>query len=414
MTATRAVIVSAARTPVTRAGRGGFSRVRPDDLAVVALRAALARAPGFDPAEVEDLILGCAFPEAEQGLNVARLVVLAAGLPESVPAMTVNRFCASGLQSIAQASERIASGAATAILAGGLESMTLVPMTGHVFRPNAALANLEPDAYIGMGLTAERVAEQYKVSRADQDAFALGSHRKALAAAAAGRFRDEIVPVAVRVARPAPQGGGVVIDESVVTADDGPRRDTSAEGLAKLPAVFRTGGTVTAGNSSQTSDGAAVLLLLAEERAAALGLKPMAVMRSYAVVGVPPGLMGIGPVHAVPAAVARAGLTMDQIDLFELNEAFASQALHCVRTLGLREDRVNVNGGAIALGHPLGATGSRLTTTLLHELHRRKQRFGVVTMCVGGGMGAAAVFEALPGWTPPVPPAGTPQAAAGS
>jgi acetyl-CoA acyltransferase len=408
----RAVIVAAARTPVTRAGRGGFARVRPDDLAVVALRAALARAPGFDPAEAQDLVLGCAFPEAEQGLNVARLVALAAGLPDSVPAMTVNRFCASGLQSVAQASERIASGAAQAILAGGLESMSLVPMTGNVFRPNAALANRDPDAYIGMGLTAERVAEQHKVSRVDQDAFALASHRKALAAATAGRFRDEIAPVAVRVARPAPQGGGTVVEESVVSADDGPRPDTSAEGLAKLPPVFRTGGTVTAGNSSQTSDGAAVLLLLSEERAAALGLRPMAVMRSYAVVGVPPGIMGVGPVHAVPAALKQAGITLDQVDLFELNEAFASQALHCIRALGLREDRVNVNGGAIALGHPLGATGSRLTTTLLHELHRRGRRFGVVTMCVGGGMGAAAVFEALPGWTAPPPLA--PGAAAGA
>ncbi|HTE04556.1 MAG TPA: acetyl-CoA C-acyltransferase [Planctomycetota bacterium] len=404
MSAPRAVIVSAARTPVTRAGRGRFARVRPDDLAVVALRAALERAPGFDPATAEDLILGCAFPEAEQGLNVARLVGLAAGLPDSVPGMVVNRFCASGLQSIAQASERIASGAAHAILAGGLESMTFVPMTGHVFRPNGALAGSQPDAYIGMGLTAERVAEQFKISRADQDAFALASHRKAVAATASGRFRDEIAPVAVRVARPAPQGGGLVVDEGIVAADDGPRPDTSLESLGRLAPVFRTGGTVTAGNSSQTSDGASVLLLLSEERARALGLAPMGTMLSYAVVGVPPGLMGIGPVHAVPAAVARAGLKLEQIELFELNEAFAAQALHCMRALGLPPERVNVNGGAIAMGHPLGATGSRLATTLLHELHRRRARYGVVTMCVGGGMGAAAVFEALPGWSPPAAP----------
>ncbi len=392
-----AVLVSAARTPIGRAFRGAFAQVRPDDLAAHVLRAALARAPGVAPESVDDVVLGCAMPEAEQGLDVARYAALLAGLPPGVPAMTLNRFCASGLQSIAQAAERIEAGRAQAVLAGGLESMSLVPMIGHVFRPNPALAARMPEAYIGMGLTAERVAERYAVSRADQDAFALRSHQRAVEAQRAGRFDDEIAPLSVPVPRPA-RGGAA--DARRVAADEGPRAETTAAALAALKPAFKAGGTVTAGNSSQTSDAAAAVLVLSEARATTLGLAPAARFLSYAVAGVPPDVMGIGPVVAVPKALELAGLRVADIDLWELNEAFASQALHCARELGIPDDRLNVNGGAIALGHPLGATGARLTATLLHELRRRGARHGVVTMCVGGGMGAAAVFEALPGWTP--------------
>ena len=391
---TSAVIVSACRTPVGRARKGALAGTRPDDLGALVLREALARAPGVEAAAVDDVILGCAFPEAEQSLDVGRLCALAAGLPDSVPAMTVNRFCASGLQSIAQAADRITAGGARAVLAGGIESMSLVPMTGHVFRPSPWLAEHLPEAYIAMGHTAERVAEQFGVSRADQDAFALRSHQRALAAAGAGRFTEEIVPVPVRRATPG-AGGRIEERRSTFAADEGPRADTSAEGLAKLPPVFRPGGTVTAGNSSQTSDGAAAVLVMHEEDAARLGLKPLGRVLSFAVAGVPPALMGIGPVRAVPKALELAGLRLEQVDLFELNEAFASQALYCVRELGLDPERCNVNGGAIALGHPLGATGARLTATLLYELRRRGGRYGVVTMCIGGGMGAAGVFEAV-------------------
>jgi len=395
-----AVIVSAARTPVGRAQKGALARTRPDDLGAIVLREALQRAPGIASETLGDVVLGCAFPEAEQGLNVGRLAALAAGIPSSVPAMTVNRFCASGLQSIAQAADRIAAGAADAVLAGGLESMSLVPMTGHVFRPNGALAERMPEAYIAMGLTAERLADQFGISREDSDAFALRSHEKAVAAVETGRFAGEIVPVDVVQRGPQP-GGGVAERTTRFERDEGPRPDSTLEGLAKLRPVFKQGGSVTAGNSSQTSDGAAAVLLTSEAAAERAGVMPMARMLSFAVAGVPPEIMGIGPVVAVPAALARAGLEIGDIDLFELNEAFACQALHCARELAIPDEKLNVNGGAIALGHPLGATGARLTTTLLHELHTREARYGVVTMCVGGGMGAAGVFERVPGWTPP-------------
>ncbi|MGQ0552214.1 MAG: thiolase family protein [Planctomycetota bacterium] len=382
-----AVIVSAVRTPVGRARKGRLATARPDELAALVLREALVRAPGLAPAEVDDVVLGCAFPEAEQGLNVGRLAALLAGLPPSVPAMTVNRFCASGLQSLAQAADRIRAGGARAVLAGGVESMSLVPMTGHVFRPSARLLAERPEAYMAMGNTAERVARQFGLSREAQDAFALTSHQRALAAAAAGRFRDEIVPV--------PLPGGPLL------ADEGPRADTSAASLAKLRPAFHPKGTVTAGNSSQTSDGAAALLLMDEEAARRAGCVPLARWLSYAVAGVPPEVMGLGPIEAVPKALALAGLSVADLDLIELNEAFAAQSLPCMQVLGLPPERVNVNGGAIALGHPLGASGARLTVSLLHELQRRGGRYGLVTLCIGGGMGAAAVLERLPGWSPP-------------
>lgn len=398
-----AVIVSAARTPAGRAHKGALSRTRPDDLGAIVLRAALQRAPGVAPESLGDVVLGCAFPEAEQGLNVARLAALAAGVPSSVPGLTVNRFCASGLESIGLAADRIVTGAAEAMLAGGLESMSMVPMTGNVFRPNAELAERMPEATIGMGLTAERLAEKFGITREESDAFALRSHEKAVAAVETGRFVSEIVPVEVGLSSPKP-GGGVVHSTTLFERDEGPRPDTSLASLAKLRAVFKQGGTVTAGNSSLTSDGAAAVLLTSEEAAERAGCAPMARVLAYAVVGVPPEIMGIGPVAAVPAALARAGLSIGDIDLFELNEAFACQAVHCARELGIPDEKLNVNGGAIALGHPLGATGARLTTTLLYELAAREARYGVVTMCVGGGMGAAAVFERVPGWTAPKAP----------
>ncbi len=394
-----AVIVSAARTPVGRAGRGVLARCRPDDLGAVVVRAALARAPGLPLQSVDDVIIGCAFPEAEQGLDVGRIIGLLAGLPPSVPGMTVNRFCASSLQALAQAAERIECGHAECIVAGGVESMSLVPMTGHVFRPNPALAERVPEAYIGMGLTAERVAERWHVARAEQDAFALRSHQRALEAQRAGRLADELVPVTVRVAGPG-RGGALLESSRQVTADEGPRADTTAAALAALRPAFRAGGSVTAGNSSPMSDGAAALVVMSEERARKLGLRPAARVLAYAVAGVEPGVMGIGPVLAVPLALAQAGLKPDDIDLWELNEAFAAQAVACARELGLPDERLNVNGGAIAIGHPLGASGARLACTLVHELQRRGARRGVVSLCVGGGMGVAAVLEALPGWQP--------------
>jgi acetyl-CoA acyltransferase len=389
-----AVIVTSIRTPVGRAYKGALATTRPDDLAAVAIRGALERTLGLDPAEVDDVILGCAFPEAEQGLNMARLVSLLAGLPPSVPGQTVNRFCSSGLQTIALAAQAVMTGMAEVVLAGGAESMTRVPMTGNKIMVNPDLVRAVPDAYLGMGLTAENVADRYGVSREDQDAFALQSHQRAVAAQGEGRFRDELVPVEVK--RYAPGKNGKVEETSSTHAEDeGPRPETSLAALAKLRPAFKQGGSVTAGNSSQMSDGAGISVVMSAQKARALGLAPLARFVSFAVAGVDPAVMGIGPVEAIPKALKLAGLQVSDLDLVELNEAFASQALHVMRTLGLDPARTNVNGGAIALGHPLGCTGAKLTATLLHELARRKVRYGAVSMCIGGGMGAAGIFENL-------------------
>ncbi len=390
------IVAQALRTPVGRAGKGGFRQTRPDDLGVAVVRAVLAAAPRLDPARVGDLILGCAMPEAEQGMNVGRNVALLAGLPDSVPGMTVNRFCSSGLETINLGALEITAGQSDAVIAGGVESMSRVPMGGHRYLPNPELLDQLPGAYLSMGLTAERLAGIDHVSREDQDRFALASHRKAVAALAAGRFREESVPVATKVADPGPDGRPVV--RAITVADDeGPRADTSLEALAKLKPAFQEGGTVTAGNSSQTSDGAAAVLLTTPALASEAGLRPLARLRAYAVAGVPPEIMGIGPVAAVPLALERAGLRLADMDVIELNEAFAAQSLAVLRRLGLADDdpRVNPNGGAIALGHPLGCTGAKLTATALHELRRRGGRYALVTMCIGTGMGAAGVFERL-------------------
>ncbi len=393
-----AVIVTAIRTPVGKAFRGAYRTVRPDTLAVAALRGALERTPGLDPVEIDEVILGCSFPEAEQGMNVARQVVLAAGLPDSVPGVTVNRFCSSGLQAIAFGAQAIMSGMADVVVAGGTESMTRIQGPGTKFMPDPDLVAALPDAYLGNGLTAEKVAERYGVGREEQDRFALESHMRALAAQAAGRFDAELVPVEVTRARPLEGEGtpGGVVTETVLHAvDEGPRPGTTLEALAALKPAFRAGGSVTAGNSSQMSDGAAVAVLMSAEKAAALGLEPLARFLSFAVGGVDPGIMGIGPVVAIPKALRIAGIGLDQLDLIELNEAFASQAVYVMRELGLDPERVNVNGGAIALGHPLGCTGAKLTATLLHEMERRRARYGIVSMCIAGGMGAAGVYENL-------------------
>jgi len=386
------VVVSAVRTAVGRAFKGTLRETRPDDLAAACLSGALERAGGFDPADLDDIVLGCAMPEGPQGLNVARLAQFRAGIPYQVPAITVNRFCSSGLQSIAIAADRIATGQASVVVAGGTESMSMVPMTGERFVPNPTLVAEMPEAYISMGLTAEEVASRFDVSREDQDAFALESHRRAVEALDAGTFVDEIVPVEVVTRTPGPRGKSEV-HKTVFDVDEGPRRDTTPEALAKLRAVFKVGGSVTAGNSSQTSDGAAAALVMSRARAEELGLEILAVLRGYQVAGVPPDIMGIGPVEAIPKLLDWCGVSRDDIDLFEINEAFASQAVYCVRELGLDPEKVNVHGGAIALGHPLGATGAKLTATLLHEMKRRDAHYGVVSMCIGGGMGAAALFE---------------------
>jgi acetyl-CoA acyltransferase len=387
-----AVITAAVRTPVGRAPCGVLKDTRPDDLAALVLREALRRVPGLSPEEVEDVILGCAIPEGPQGMNIARLAALQAGLPYSVPAQTVNRFCSSGLQTIAQAAERIIAGFAEVIIAGGVESMSMVPMDHAKLSVNPDLVGRYPEAYTTMGLTAEIVAERYQLSREAQDAFAFQSHQRAAAAIAHGKFRDEIVPVRTRVARQQDDGSSRFVDITVDT-DEGVRRDTSLEALAKLTPAFRLGGTVTAGNSSQTSDGAAAVVVMSRHRAEALGVPILAVFRGFGVAGVPPEVMGIGPVEAVPKVLKMTGLRLEDIEVIELNEAFAAQSLYVMQTLELDPEKVNVNGGAIALGHPLGCTGARLTATLLSEMQRRQARYGMVTMCIGGGMGAAGIFE---------------------
>ncbi len=392
-----AVIVSAVRTAVGRAPRGSLRNTRPDDLAGSVVKEALRRAPGVKPEEVDDLVIGCSFPEAEQGLNVARLIGYLAGLPHAVPGQTVNRFCSSGLQAIATAAEHIMCGFADTIIAGGVESMSMVPIGGNKTMPNPKLIDVYPEGYTAMGITAENVARKFGISRKDQDAFALRSHQKAFAAIQAGRFKDEILPLSVKTQEVSEQGT-LSFREFIFETDEGVRPDTSIEALAKLRPAFAVDGTVTAGNSSPMNDGASALLLMSKERAKALGITPMATFRSFAVCGVPPEIMGIGPVAAIPKALQLAGLRLGEIDLIELNEAFAAPALHVCRELSLDMEKVNVNGGAIALGHALGNTGARLTVALLHEMKRRSARYGLVSMCIGFGMGAAGIFEREPAY----------------
>ena len=388
-----AVIVAAARTAVGRAKRGSLASVRPDEMIAAVIQDLMKRAAPLRPEDVDDVIIGCAFPEGEQGMNVGRMAALRAGLPISVPGQTVNRFCSSGLQTIANGAAAILAGMVDVVIAGGAESMTMVPMAGNKFAPNPGFAAEQPEVYTSMGLTAENVAARYGVNREDQDAFALSSHQKAIAAIDGGRFRDEIVPLKVQVVEAGSQGRSV--RDFVFEVDEGPRRDTSAESLAKLKPAFKLNGTVTAGNSSQMSDGAAAVLVMSAGKAKALGLVPLARFVTYAVGGVAPEIMGVGPVEAIPKALRRAGLTLDEIDLIELNEAFAAQSLAVLRTLEIDPAKANVNGGAIALGHPLGCTGAKLTAQLIPEMRRRRSRYGMVTMCIGGGMGAAGIFENL-------------------
>jgi acetyl-CoA acyltransferase len=412
-----AVIVSAARTAVGKAPGGSLRTVRPDDMAAAVIKESLRRAPGVDAREISDVIIGCAMPEAEQGLNVARIASLRAGIPVDAAAVTINRFCSSGLQSIAFAAERIMCGFADAIVAGGTESMSMVPMGGNKVSPNPSLVDSYPDVYLSTGLVAENHAREAGISRDEQDAFALRSHERALAAIDAGRFADEITPLTFKVAvsseapltlrqaqghpepgrgvKGAPYGGNIEIRDVTFAQDEGPRRDTSASALAKLRPAFHATGTVTAGNTSQTSDGAAAVLVTSADFAKARGLKPLARFVSFATAGVEPERFGIGPVPAIRKALKTSGLTLNDMDLVELNEAFAAQVLACLRELPIDADRLNVNGGAIALGHPLGCTGAKLTTTLLYEMQRRRARYGLVTMCVGGGMGAAGIFERM-------------------
>jgi acetyl-CoA acyltransferase len=392
---TDAVIVSAVRTPVGKAPNGTLRGTRPDELAATVIAEALRRAPGLDVADVDDVILGCAMPEGEQGLNVARIASLRAGVPVSASAVTINRFCSSGLQAIAFAAERIMCGFSSAIVAGGTESMSLVPMGGNKLSPNPALVDSYPDVYLTTGLVAENHARESGISREAQDAFAFASHRRAMAAAESGRFGEEIVPVTARLVDGAAGNGKPVTREVVFSADEGPRRDTSPEALAALRPAFHAKGTVTAGNSSQTSDGAAAVVVTSAAYARDHGLTPMARFVAFAIAGVEPERFGIGPVPAVQKVLKIAGLTLDQMDLVELNEAFAAQVLACLKELPIDPDRLNVNGGAIALGHPLGCTGAKLTATILHEMRRRSARYGLVTMCVGGGMGAAGIFERM-------------------
>jgi acetyl-CoA acyltransferase len=398
-----AVIVSSVRTAVGKAPKGALRATRPDDLAALAIKEAIGRAKGLDAKNIDDVVIGCAMPEAEQGMNVARIASLRAGVPVTTSAMTINRFCSSGLQAIAIAAQQIMAGQAEIVLAGGVDSMSMVPMGGHKVSPNPWLMDHHPDTYINMGLTAENLARKYSISREQADEFSLASHKKALAAIAAGRFKDEVVPVEVQYSvleaaasgsrSTSSNGGKPKTVKFTFDTDEGPRADTSMEALAKLKPAFHAHGTVTAGNSSQMSDGAAASVLMSAERAREYGLKPMARFISFATAGCPPEEMGIGPVFAIPKALKIAGLKLDQIDVIELNEAFAAQSLSVIRAAGLDPERVNANGGAIALGHPLGCTGAKLTATILREMERRSARYGMVTMCIGGGMGAAGVFE---------------------
>ena len=389
-----AVIVNAVRTPIGRARRGGLATVRPDEMAALVIKELLKRTPQLDPKEIEDVILGCAFPEGEQGMNMARAVVIRAGLPETVAGETVNRYCSSGSQSIAHAAYAIMTGQLEVAIAGGAESMTMVPMAGYKFAPNPQFALDLPQYYTNMGLTAENVAVKYNITRQDQDAFALRSNQRASDAVNTGRFDPELVPVDVELKEMSPDGKPAV-RKFTVKRDEGPRADTSMEALAKLKPAFKEGGTVTAGNSSQMSDGAAGVIIMSMEKARALGLTPLVRFICFAVGGVPPEIMGIGPVMAVPKALRLAGMKLSDIDLIELNEAFAAQSVAVTRELGFDMDKVNVNGGAIALGHPLGCTGAKLTTQLIYEMGRRKSKYGMVSMCIGGGMGAASIFENL-------------------
>jgi acetyl-CoA acyltransferase len=386
-----AVVVSAVRTAVGKAPRGALRATRPDELAAAAIQSAVARVAGLEAREIEDVILGCAMPEGEQGMNVARIASLRAGLPVEASAMTINRFCSSGLQAIAMAAERIQLGHAEVVVAGGTESMSMIPMGGYKIAPNPWLMDHYPDAYLGMGLTAEILAKKYGITREQADQFSYQSHQKALAAQAAGKFKDEIVPVEVKTT--ALNNGKPKTATAIFDADEGPRADTSREALAKLKPAFHATGTITAGNSSQMSDGAAAAVVMSAERAKAVGAKPLARFVAFATAGCPPEEMGIGPVFAIPKALKLAGLALDQMEVIELNEAFATQSLSVIKLAELDSAKVNVNGGAIALGHPLGCTGAKLTATILRELARRNARYGLVTMCVGGGMGAAGIFE---------------------
>ena len=388
-----AVIIDCLRTPVGKSGRGSLRTVRPDDMAALVIRTLLQRYPQVASGDVEDVVLGCAMPEGESGMNMARISALRAGLPHTVPGVTINRFCSSGLQAIAMAADRIRAGAADILIAGGSESMTMIPMSGNKFSPNPWFVDHKPEIYMGMGLTAEQVQQRYGIPREKADEFSLRSHQNALKAQAAGHFDDEIVPVDVQLTTP--NGASPHVQKFVFAKDEGPRADTSLEALAKLKPVFSANGTVTAGNSSQTSDGAAAALVMSDARAKQLGLKPKARFVSFAVAGVPPEIMGIGPVVAIPKALKQAGLRLEDIGVIELNEAFAVQALAVIQEAGLDLEKVNPNGGAIALGHPLGCTGAKLTATILREMERRDLQYGMVTMCVGGGQGAAGIFERL-------------------
>ncbi len=389
-----AVIVSAVRTAVGKAPKGTLKNTRPDDLGAAAIKEAVARVPNLDPAQIEDVIMGCAFPEAEQGMNAARTAATLAGLPVEVSAMTVNRYCSSGLQSIALAADRIRTGGADVIVAGGLETMSMIPMGGNVVRPNPKLVDTYPDYYLNMGLTAENLAVKYEITREQADEFSLSSHQKAAAAIQAGKFKDEIVPVNIYVDE-LDEKGRVRRKEVVFDTDEGVRYDATPEGFAKLKPAFHAKGTVTAGNASQMSDGAAAVVVMSAEKAAELGLAPLARFVSFATAGCLPEEMGVGPVYAIPKALKLAGLTLDDIEVIELNEAFATQSLAVIKLLEMNPEKINVNGGAVALGHPLGCTGAKLTASILQEMKRRNARYGMVTMCVGGGMGAAGILERI-------------------